>query len=144
MARRSSAALLLLAALAGSSACGAPGYSPYPLDLGEALPDDAFSRCREVLLRRFEALVRADEEAFLLQTDWSPVPDPPGQRRASLFLDPEVPGSVAVVVELRRLEIPLVGLPAWGVARGDAAAERELADELREALVDAAPPELTR
>lgn len=136
MARYRGAAPLLAVALASSAACRAPGYSPYPLDLGSALPPDAFARCRDVLLHRYEALERVDEQAFLLQTDWSPSHDPPGQRRASVYLDPEVAGSVAVVVELRRLKVPLVGLPAWGEPRGDAAAERDLADALREALLD--------
>ena len=133
--RRSGAAALLAAALATAAGCGAPSYSPYPLDLGESLPGDAFARCRDVLMHRYEALVRADPAAFLLQTEWAPSQDPPGQRRASVFRDPDVPGSLAVVVELRRLRIPLLGLPGWGEPRGDAAAERDLADSLREALL---------
>lgn len=129
---------VVLALAAVCAACPAPGYSPYPLDLGDSLPRDAFARCRAVLLHRYEALLRADERAFLLQTDWAPSASPPGQRRASVFLDPDVQGSVAVVVELRRLRVPLVGLPSWTAPRGDAAAERELADALREALVEPA------
>jgi len=142
MARVSRWGATALCALA--AACGAAGYSPYPLDLDDPLPADAFRRCRAVLLRRFQALTRSDEQAFLLQTAWTPSSDPPGERRASVYLDPEVEDSVCVVVELRRLSLPWVGLPEWTEPRGDAAAERALAAELREALVAVEVPSLKK
>ena len=122
-----------------AAACSSPGYSPFPLDLGDELPEDAFARCREVLLRRYETLTRSDADGFLLQTDWAASQDPPGERRASVFRDPEVDGSLSVVVELRRVKLPMFGLPGWTEPRGDPAAERELAEVLREALADPEP-----
>ena len=56
MARADGVVCLAAAALA---ACAAPAYSPCPLDLGHALPADAFARCRDVLLRRYDALTAA-------------------------------------------------------------------------------------
>lgn len=140
MARASLAPAVLLLAVA----CSAPSYSPYPLDLGDELPADAFARCREVLLRRYETLTRVDEAAFLLQTDWASSQEPPGERRASVFRDPDVPGSLSVVVELRRVKLPMFGLPGWTEPRGDDAAERELAEVLREALSDPDPIGFTK
>ena len=133
MARASWLSWLPLAALAG---CLAPGYSPYPLDLDQDLPADAFARCRDVLLRRFDVLTRSDPSAFQLQTGWAPSPDPPGERRASVYRDPGRGRSLAVVVELRRLSTPILGWPRWTEPRGDAASERVLAAALREALQD--------
>lgn len=141
MARARSA---LLSTLIVAAACGSPGYSPYPLDLDHALPPDAFDRCRDVLLRRFISLTRSEPQTFLLQTAWAPSQDPPGERRASVYLDPAAPDSLAVVVELRRLYVPLVGLPGWTEPRGDAAAERELAAALRVALAEPEAGGVTR
>lgn len=137
MARADGVVCLAAAALA---ACAAPAYSPCPLDLGHALPADAFARCRDVLLRRYDALTESDPQSFRLQTDWAPSQDPPGERRASVYLDPVVDDSLAVVVELRYLRLPSwFGLPGWTSPRGDAAAERELVEELRAALADPDP-----
>lgn len=134
--RASSLLWLLLVVLGG---CRALTYSPYPLDLDHDLPADAFARCREVLLRRFDVLTHSDPVAFQLQTGWAPSQDPPGERRASVFLDPAFDRSLAVVVELRRLTTPFLGLPRWTDPRGDAVAERALAAALREALKEPAP-----
>lgn len=132
-------ALVVLASVAGG--CVAPAYSPCPLDLPVPLDDDAFARCREVLLRDYGALTVVDRDAFRLQTDWQPTADPPGERRASVFRDAAAGAALAIVVETRRLAVPLIGPPRWTVPRGDAAAERQLADRLRDALMpDAAPP----
>lgn len=133
----------LLATLAVAAACAAPGYSPFPLDLEHRLPADAFDRCRDVLLRRFVTLTRTDRQGFLIQTAWAPSQDPPGERRASVFLDPAVSDSLAVVVELRRLRVPLIGMPSWTEPRGDAAAERALAEVLRAALAEPADVDVT-
>ena len=133
----------LLTTLAVVGACASPGYSPFPLDLESGLPPDAFDRCRDVLLRRFATLTRIERQNFLLQTAWAPTQDPPGERRASVYLDPVVPHSLAVVVELRRLRVPLIGLPSWTEPRGDAAAERALAEALRAALAGPAEAGVT-
>ncbi|MCK5941729.1 MAG: hypothetical protein KAI24_07165 [Planctomycetes bacterium] len=138
---RRSVALAVLLAVAG---CGAVEYRPYPLDLDAPLPADAFARCKDVLLRRCETLTRAEVEPFLLQTAWYASYDPPGERRASVFRDPEVEHGLAVVVELRRLSLPMFGLPGWTEPRGDDAAERELAAALREALADPEPVGVSR
>lgn len=134
MARRELGAILVSTLLA--AACASPGYSPYPLDLEHKLPPDAFARCRAVLLDDFETITFSDAEQFRLETGWLPVADPPGERRATIYRDDERPASLAVVVELRRLRVPLIGLPHWTTSRGDAWSERQLADRLREALRD--------
>jgi hypothetical protein len=123
-----------LAALAAHAAllaaCASPAYAPCPVELPGELPADAFARCRDVLLHRYGDLAVIDRNAFLLQTEWAPVQDPPGERRASVFRD-EKSGGLAVVVELRWLRAPLFGMPSWSEPRGDDAAERELAADLR-------------
>lgn len=126
--------LLALLCLAVAGACAAPGYSPCPLDLPEPLDDRAFARCRDVLLREYGALTVVDRDAFLLQTDWQPTADPPGERRASLFRDAAGRTALAIVVETRRLTVPLIGPPRWTDPRGDPAAERALAEQLHDAL----------
>lgn len=109
-------------------------YQPCPVELTAPLPADAFLRCKNVLLARYGKLDVVDAERFLLQTPWVPVDDPTGERRVAVFRDPEQPEDLAVVVELRWPEIPLVGPPRWAEPRGDALAERALASELRQVL----------
>jgi len=131
--RRPGARLAIFAAAAAG--CAGPSYSAYPLDLPGGVPAHAFAVCRDALAARFGALVTVDAAAFLLQTDWVACADLPGERRASVFRQTD--GAVAglgVVVEVRRLTEPLLGLPRWTAPRGDAAAERELADLLRAAI----------
>lgn len=137
MARRSACrlSLVLLAA-----ACASPGYSAYPLDLDHKLPPDAFSRCRAVLLDHFGTLTRSDANEFRLETAWQPIAEPVGERRATVYRDREHANSLAIVVELRRLTVPLVGVPHWTSVRGDDRAERELAELLRESLRDPEAP----
>jgi hypothetical protein len=132
MAARERAVRALLLSVIG--ACASSGYQSCPVEWSGPLPDDAFARCRTVLLRRYGKLDTADPERFLLQTPWVPVDDPTGERRIALFPDPQQPGDLAVVVELRWPEVPLVGPPRWAIARGDAAEERALAAELRAEL----------
>ncbi|HEX6810493.1 MAG TPA: hypothetical protein VF384_02615 [Planctomycetota bacterium] len=117
------------------AACAAVAYSPLPVDLGGQLPPDAYGRCKEVL-EGLGALEVDDEKAFLLRTAWYPVDDPLGERRAAVFRDddPFAGPDLAVVVEFRRPSLPLFGLPEWSSPRGDAAAERELVESLRQAL----------
>jgi len=135
MARRSLLVGMLL--LAG---CTTPGYSAYPLDLEHKLPNDAFERCRSVLLDRYGTLSYSDPRDFRLETAWQPIADPVGERRATVFRDPEHKDSLAIIVELRRLTVPLVGVPHWTSVRGDDGAERELAELLRESLRDPEAP----
>lgn len=122
----------LAATLAG--ACASVPYAPCPVGLA-GLPPDAFARCLDVLQQRYGPLVVADAGAFRLQSGWQASVDPPGERRATVFRDGGA--DLAVVVELRWLSLPVVGLPGWTEPRGDAAAERELAAALRVALAPA-------
>lgn len=141
--RRRPTALLALSFVGACLAAGCnsvAGYSAFPLDLGIALPSDAFSRCRSVLLREFETLSQADAASFRLQTAWQPIADPPGERRATVYRDDSRDDSLAVIVELRRLSVPLIGVPHWTAPRGDGAAERRLAEQLTEALRDPVAP----
>lgn len=115
--------------------CAVAPYAPCPVELREPLPADAFERCRGVLLRSYHVFVVDDEAGFRLQTDWEPVQEPVGERRATVFREPgRSEGGLAVVVELRWPTLPWFGLPTWSEPRGDAAAERALAKELAAAL----------
>lgn len=127
--RRRGAALL--AAFVALCSCTLSPYEPCPVALTGPLPADAFATCQRLLGARYGALAVADAEAFLLQTAWVPVGDPPGERRASVFLDR---GMLAVVVEVRWAREPLLGLPEWSAIAADQAAERELAAALRDQL----------
>ncbi len=127
-------ACLLMMLLAVS--CSPVSYSAYPLDLTHDLPSDAFARCRMVLLNHYETLAFSDAESFRLETDWMPSANPPGERRATVYRDETRASSLAIVVELRRLTVPLIGLPHWTSARGDAHSERQLAEWLRESLAE--------
>ncbi|MCB9876085.1 MAG: hypothetical protein H6835_00655 [Planctomycetes bacterium] len=112
----------------------ATSYSPCPLDFEGPLPDDAFERCAAVLRSSYGALTEADAASFRLQTDWVQVEGEASERRASVFRDDARAHSLAVVVERRRLTIPVVGSPHWTTSRGDASAERELVELLHGAI----------
>jgi hypothetical protein len=116
------------------AACTAGPYEPCPVVAAGSLPPDAFGRCRAVIQSMYGPLAVADAERFLLQSEWAPVAEPVGERRASVFRDDAHDGDLAVVVELRRLTTPWLGLPEWSTARGDSPAERDLAAALRAAL----------
>ena len=125
----------LLAVALAAVACATGSYSACPVGLDTAPSADAFAVCRDLLGSRFGALVLADAGAFRLQTAWSATPDEAAERRATVFrTDAGHAADLAVVVEVRRLREPLLGLPGWTEPRGDAAAERELAAALRAAL----------
>ncbi|MCC7399671.1 MAG: hypothetical protein IT455_21585 [Planctomycetes bacterium] len=128
---RRGGAVLGLALLAVG--CGLARYAPCPVVVAAPLPDDAFERCREVLVRDYGALAESDAVAFRLRSGWAPCQDPPGQRRAAVFRDA---AGLAVVVELRWLALPWFGVPQWTAPRGDDAAERELAERLASVLRD--------
>jgi len=114
-----------------AAACSNLPYSPCPIEFDGPLPEDAFVRARQVLAARYGALAVVDATAFRLQTDWVAADDRNGQRRVTVFRDA---GGLGLVVELRPLLEPLVGLPYWGEVRGDPAAERQLAGLLQRAL----------
>lgn len=128
--RRPIAAAWCAATLA---ACAAGPYSPCHVSVAGGLPASAFGVCQEVLRQHYGPLAIADAARFLLQTDWVAIDEPPGERRASIFRG-ELPGDLAVVVEVRRLTEPMLGVPHWTEPRGWDAAERELAGWLRDAL----------
>jgi hypothetical protein len=117
-------------------ACTVRPYEPCPVAWSGPLPADAFATCQRVLAARYGALQVADPEAFLLQSAWAPVADPPGERRASVFLDR---GELAVVVEVRWVREPVLGLPEWSSIAADQAAERQLAVALAEQLAVVPP-----
>lgn len=119
------------ATLAIAAACTTLPYSPCPVELEHGVPADAFERCKAVVRARYGGFVELDPVDFRLATDWLPVASPTGQRRASVFRDGD---DLAVVVEARSLVEPPLGLPYWGSVRGDPAAERELAEQLRRVL----------
>lgn len=117
------------------AACAGVGYAPCPVDCARPLTVADFGIARDLLATRFGALAVADEASFRLQTKWCAVTAPVGERRATIFRDGD---GFAVVVELRPLVEPVVGMPYWAPARGDTAAERELADLLGAELAAAA------
>ncbi len=125
---------VLAACALGVVACAGPAYAPCPVTLEAALPTDAFARCRSVLRREYHELAVADEAAFRLQTAWVAVDEPPGERRATVFCDRADGAGLWVIVELRRVTLPLLGLPGWTEPRGDDAAERALARALQDEL----------
>jgi len=135
MAVREPSRRLVLLLAAGAAACAVRPYSPCPIDVPTALPPEAFDLCRQVLAEAYGPVLVADERAFLLQTGWVPSP-PAAERRAAVFRDPTPanPDALAVVVEVRRITEPLLGLPQWTAPRGDAEAERDLAASLVTAL----------
>lgn len=123
--------LLLLAV----AACRGPAYVACPVNLDRPLPSDTFERCQQVLRQQGAGLAIAQRSPLRLQTGWTPVDDPPGERRMSVFLDDSVePPGLAVVVELRWLQESWFGVPGWSEPRGDDVAERALAEALAVAL----------
>lgn len=136
MARREARLGVALFAALGGAACSSATYSACPILVPNELPEDAFSRCKEILRTRFGGFDVVDEAAFRLQTTWLATRDPPGEARATVFRDatPDRPDGLALVVEVRRLTEPMFGLPGWTAVRGDPAAERELADVLARGL----------
>ncbi|MGB3969178.1 MAG: hypothetical protein WBO45_20760, partial [Planctomycetota bacterium] len=95
------------------TACASAPYAPCPVACDQPLPADAFARCRRTLERTYGGLAASDEVGFRLQTVWTPVADPPGERRATVFRADDAPADLAVVVELRWLTVPWFGLPGW-------------------------------
>jgi hypothetical protein len=132
---RAAASFCAVSVAALAAACASGSYSPYPLALDGGLPPDAFARCRELLLVRFGALAVDDEPGFRLQTAWIATANPPGERRATVYRERIADtDELAIVVELRRITVPLVGAPHWTESYGDDAAERALARELEQVL----------
>lgn len=95
-----------------------------------------FRACVHELSLQFGRLELVDAEGFRLQTAWAPVAEPSGERRAFVFADD---GALAVVVEARWLNAPLVGLPEWSAVELDVAGSQALATRLA-AVLRALPP----
>jgi hypothetical protein len=123
-----------LALASVAAACGVAPYQPYYVELPAGLPADAFARCRSVLADRFGGFTVVDPEGFRLQTRWAPwqAGERPGERRATVFRG--AAGELAIVVEVRMLEVPVLGSPRWTDLRGDPSQERELGAVLQEVL----------
>jgi hypothetical protein len=129
---RSLAAPSLLFAFA--AACAVAPYDPLVVAPERGLPADAFERCIAVLHGRFQRIVLADADAFRLQTDWVPGPDPDvaSQQRATVFRQGD---GVGCLVEARYLRLGWFDrLPAWSAPRPDPDLERELGEALAQAL----------
>ena len=138
--RRHPPRLAALVAVAAVAACTAPRYAPYPFEVQQPLDERAFACCRRVLLRDYGALAVADAAEFRLQTTWTPAEDVAGERRATIYreLGPAGgPDELAIVVEVRRVAVPVLGAPGWTEPRGDELAERALARQLAGALAAA-------
>ena len=120
---------LLLAVLAG---CTVP-YEPLRVASPSSLPEDAFDRCRNVLVARFGGVEHCDRQSFAMRTVWAPMPDlqVPGQQRAVVF---EERGEICILVQARYLSTSLFGPPSWSSPRPAAHLERQLGALLEAAL----------
>ena len=127
-------ALLVGGAVALAAAACVGAYVPATAALPPAPPADAFARALAVVRARYPRILVADATRFRIRTDWSPHEraGAPGQRRATLFVDP--PGTLNVVVETRYLGFDLLGGPRWSSVRGDPSLERELLEHVLSAL----------
>lgn len=121
-----------------AAACATTPYEGYPLELSAPLSADAFGKCRDLLARAYGGIDVEDPTAFLLRTRWAPVAELPGEQRASIYRAGDA--RLVVVVEVRRLTEPAFAMPRWTEPRGWDAAERRLADELRDRLFPPVTP----
>ena len=122
-------AALLLAALASCVSA----YQPGTVDLPVPMPDGTFERVLHIV-QLYYSEVEVDRERFFIKSSWHPCDDrgQPAQRRLTLFLDE--PGVLAVIVEARYLQVPLIGDPSWTPLRGHRRWEDELIKALEQAL----------
>ena len=107
-----------------AAGCANLSYSPCPVELDGPMRADAFDITKQVLAARFGSLAFVDAATFRLQTGWVHAEGHAGQRRATVFRDGD---GLELIVEVRSIHEPLIGLPHWGPSRGDSVAERELA-----------------
>lgn len=121
------------ALLLAAAACVGP-YVPATAALPSTPPADAFARALAAVRARYPRILLADADRFRIRTDWIPHERAgiPGQRRATLFVDP--PGTLNVVVETRYLGFDVLGGPRWSSVRGDPSLERELLELVLSAL----------
>ncbi len=120
----------LLAAVAG---CTCTPYSAAKLEL-VVLPPDAEQRVLRVLRHHGYRLGQVQRRPLRVQTQWSDHQraQVPGWKRASVFV--EGPATLSVVVEVRYLNISLLGAPYETAIYGDRDLERALIETLRDAL----------
>ncbi len=120
----------LLAAVAG---CTSTPYSAAKLELA-ALPPDTEQRVLRVLRHHGYRLGQVQRGPLRVQTQWSDHQraQVPGWKRASVFVDE--PATLNVVVEVRYLNISLLGAPYETAIYGDRDLERALIETLRDAL----------
>lgn len=117
-----------------ASSCGVlpyeAGYGRLPS--GE-YPADAFARVCDAVRVEFPELAEADEEAFRIQSAWTPHQrhDSAVEARVSLWRERDV---LRAVVELRVLQPRAFGVPEWGGVEADPAWERRILDRAIEAL----------
>lgn len=115
------------------AACASTPYSAATLELS-TLPKDTEQRVLKVLRRHGYRLGQVQHDPLRVQTQWSDHQraQVPGWKRASVFV--EEPATVNVVVEVRYLNVNLLGEPYKTAVHGDRDLERVLIETLRDAL----------
>ena len=123
-----------LMGLALLCACTYSAYQPALLRIPGGFPVDCFDRAVVLLQQTWQPLEVVDRGGFRIQSGWllHDSLGTPGQKRATVFL--EDPVTMAVVVEVRYLNMPAFGAPQWTSVRGDPALEQQLLGALREAM----------
>ena len=116
------------------SGCTYSAYQPALLRIPGGFPEDSFQRVLALLQQTWEPLDVVDSVGFRVQSVWLPHESlgTPGQKRATVFL--EDPVTLAVVVEVRYLNMSAFGEPRWSSIQGDPALEQQLLVALREVL----------
>jgi len=124
---------LLCSLLASFAGCASLPYSAAKLELA-ALPPDTEQRVLTVLRHQGYRLGQIQRNPLRVQTEWSDHQraQVPGWKRASVFVDE--PATLNVVVEVRYLNISLLGAPYETAIYGDRELERTLIETLRDAL----------
>ena len=107
-------------------ACTYSAYQPALLRIPGGFPNDCFTRALALFQQTWQPLEVVDREGFRIQSGWVPHESlgTPGQKRATVFL--EDPVTLAVVVEVRFLNVGTFGTPQWSPVRGDSALEKKL------------------
>ncbi len=123
-----------LLGLALVCACTYSAYQPALLRIPGGFPNDCFNRALALFQQTWQPLEVVDREGFRIQSGWVPHESlgTPGQKRATVFL--QDPVTMAVLVEVRYLNMPTFGNPQWTSVRGDPAMEKQVLRALREAM----------
>jgi hypothetical protein len=121
---------ILLALVSG---CASTPYSAATLELS-TLPRDTEQRVLKALRHQGYRLGQVQRNPLRVQTRWSDHQraQVPGWKRASVFVDE--PATLNVVVEVRYLNVNLLGEPYKTAVHGDRELEEELVVALRDAL----------